>query len=385
MKKILLVLLLLPGLYSSGQDLSYTRNLLNTLTSKSLWGRGYTKDGMHKAGQYIEHQFSKMGLVPLGGGNFRQPFSYPVNTFPGKMKVVLNNKKLTPGEDFIVGTQSTGAQIHARLIAIDSATYRDESGKVEVLIRDKLTWSVGRQTNGITQILINKKTFHEIPADIRLSIENVFVPEFAAANVCAMVKGTKYPDRIILITAHYDHLGGMGSKTYFPGANDNASGVSFMLSLAKYYAEHPQPFSIGFIAFAGEEAGLLGSHYFVENPKIPLQNIRFLINLDLVGTGEAGMTVVNAPLYPDEFNKLMEINNQKQLFPSINKRGKAANSDHYWFSEKGVPAFFMYTQGGPTAYHDVFDRPESLPFTKFYQLFTLITNFNADLMNGSPN
>ena len=68
----------------------------------------------------------------------------------------------------------------------------------------------------------------------------------------------------------------MGSKTYFPGANDNASGVTQVLTMAKYYATHPQPYTMAFILFSGEEAGLLGSKYFSENPLIPLKNIRFL-------------------------------------------------------------------------------------------------------------
>ena len=76
----------------------------------------------------------------------------------------------------------------------------------------------------------------------------------------------------------------MGKDTYFPGANDNASGISLLLNLAHYYAANPRPYSIGFICFAGEEAGLIGSKYFTEHPLVPLKNIRFLINTDLAGT-----------------------------------------------------------------------------------------------------
>jgi Zn-dependent M28 family amino/carboxypeptidase len=85
----------------------------------------------------------------------------------------------------------------------------------------------------------------------------------------------------------------MGEDTYFPGANDNASGISLLMNLAKYYAANPQEYSIGFICFAGEEAGLVGSHYFTENPLVSLKKVRFLLNTDLAGTGEEGITVVN--------------------------------------------------------------------------------------------
>ncbi|MCY1522427.1 Peptidase family M28 [compost metagenome] len=198
-----------------------------------------------------------------------------------------------------------------------------------------------------------------------------------------MVRGTKHPDSIILITAHYDHLGGMGKSTYFPGANDNASGVSFLLSMARYYAKNPQPYTIAFICFAAEEAGLIGSRYFTENPLLPLAHIRFLINLDLVGTGEQGATVVNATSFPAEFDRLTRINDKEKLLVKINQRGKAANSDHYFFSEKGVPAFFIYTQGGISAYHDVNDRAKTLPFTVYENLFKLLLFFNRSLMGLS--
>jgi len=215
-----------------------------------------------------------------------------------------------------------------------------------------------------------------------VNIENKLEKKFKANNICAIVKGTAKPDSIILITAHYDHLGGMGSNTFFPGANDNASGVSLLMNLAQYYAKNPQRYSIGFILFAGEEAGLLGSKYFTQNPLVPLKNIRFLINTDLAGTGEEGITVVNATEFTKEFEWMKKINDEQKLLAAVNVRGKAANSDHYFFTEKGVPAFFFYTLGGIKAYHDVFDKPETLPLNEHEDLFKLIIAFNNKLMGN---
>ncbi|MDQ6815507.1 MAG: M28 family peptidase, partial [Bacteroidota bacterium] len=128
------------------------------------------------------------------------------------------------------------------------------------------------------------------------------------------------------------------------------------------------------------EAGLLGSKYFTQHPLFPLKNIRFLLNLDLEGTGDKGITVVNATEYTKAFAALNAVNDSGHYLVKINPRGKAANSDHYWFSEKGVPAFFMYTLGGIKAYHDIFDKAETLPLTKYEDLFKLIVGFNKDLM-----
>ena len=383
MKKAIILFLVLLSITGYAQDLPYAKKTLNILTSKKYWGRGYTKNGMQKAGDFLEKEFKYLRLVPMGDDAFKQPFYFPVNTFPGKMTVSVNGKSLAPGNDFIVGIQSIGRTEETTLVQKDSVTYLSADKNIELRLLDKLTWSVAGKTNGITQIQALKKSIIGVPKTIKVSIENRLVPQFEAANICGMVKGTKYPDSLIILTAHYDHLGGMGKKTYFPGANDNASGVSFLLSMAKYYAEHPQPYSIGFICFAGEEAGLLGSKFFTENPIIPLSKIRFLINLDLVGTGSSGMTVVNATVYPKRFQQLKSISDSLHLFNPMNQRGKAANSDHYWFTEKGVPAFFIYTQGGPSAYHDVYDRPETLPFTKYNELFTLITTFNNQLALGN--
>lgn len=79
--------------------------------------------------------------------------------------------------------------------------------------------------------------------------------------------------------------------------------------------------------------------YYTENPVVPLTSIKFLLNLDLLGTGDEGMMVVNATEYPQHFSRLDSINTQQQLLPKIGQRGKAANSDHYFFTEKGVRHF----------------------------------------------
>lgn len=381
MYRCLVIIFLLAGFNSFGQDLKYVRKTLNTLTSADFWGRGYTKNGMDKAADFIQSEFRSFGLQPLDGEKFKQPFQFAVNTFPGKMDLSINNKKLIPGKDFIIHQASVGVKATTILEQKDSINFLAASSRILVTVEDKLTWSVAQKVNDYTQVFVKKSALNETPKTIVVDIENTFVPNFRAANICGVVKGKIKPDSIILITAHYDHLGGMGKDTYFPGANDNGSGISFLLSLAKYYAKNPQKYTIAFICFAGEEAGILGSKYFTENPLIPLSNIRFLINVDMVGTGETGATVVNATQYPKEFEALKKINEEGKFLVKINPRGKAANSDHYFFTEKGVPAFFLYTQGGIAAYHDVFDKAETLPFTVYENLFKLFVGFNKSLMN----
>lgn len=364
---------------AAAQQLSFGKAMVDTLTSATFWGRGYTNDGMKKAANFLVHECSSYGLQPLDGKSFLQNFSYPVNTFPGKMEVSVNGKELVPGKDFIVSAESRGNKASGKLQQLDSIQYINRKEMVVIKMQDKLTMDVAPEEAPYTLVLVDKKAISGDPESFKINIENKFIKKFDAANICAYVKGTAKPDSFIFITAHYDHLGGLGNDTYFPGANDNASGVSLLLNLAHYYAQHPQRYSIGFILFAGEEAGLIGSKYFTEHPLVSLKNIRFLINTDLAGTGEEGITVVNATEYPKEFAMMQQVNKENNLLAAVNARGKAANSDHYFFTEKGVPSFFFYTLGGIKAYHDVFDKAATLPLNEHEELFKLVVKFNEQL------
>lgn len=380
-KKILSAGLFFVLCFSSrAQDKTFASEMVYRLASEEYWGRGYTNDGMHKAAAFLAARFSEFGLRPFSEFGYFQKFNYPVNTFPGRMDLRINGRKMIPGKDFIVRPDSRGLKGKGPLKQLDSVTYINDEQRLLLRIEEKLTWSVAREENDGCYISVLRSSLTYVPKKFSADIENHFVPDFEAANICGYVPGTIRPDSFLFITSHYDHLGGMGDKTYFPGANDNASGVSLLLNLARYYAKHPFPYSIGFILFAGEEAGLLGSRYFTEHPLAPLGNIRFLLNTDLAGTGDEGITVVNATEFPKEFRIMTSLNDSAKWLPAINPRGKAANSDHYHFSEKGVPAFFFYTLGGIKAYHDIYDRPQTLPLTAHERLFQLVTSFFHSLL-----
>lgn len=375
---IFLAFTLIPGstpmVYA--QHKAYSRAVVDTLCSRYFYGRGYLNNGMDKAAQYIAGKFSQSGLTPLSGQSYFQSFSYPVNTFPGVVKVNIDGRELIPGRDFLVAPESRGNTGSFMLEPKDSNIYL-AAGKVPVAVElvKKLTWSPAPKVADYTLIQLLDTTGNITPRKVRLHIEQAFIPQFNAVNVCAQVRGTRYPDSFLVVTAHYDHLGGLGKQVYFPGANDNASGVALLLNLAQYYARNPQPYTMVFIAFAGEEIGLKGSRYFTDHPLMPLSRIKFLVNTDLAGTGVDGITVVNATEFPKAFADLQQINTQNKLFPAVYSRGKAANSDHYFFTEKGVPAFFIYTQGGITAYHDIYDQAATLPLDHQEQLFQLIVQF----------
>jgi Iap family predicted aminopeptidase len=226
-----------------------------------------------------------------------------------------------------------------------------------------------------TVIRIAKSKAGKNPKKIALEIDQQFFPKYTSNNVVAYIKGTIVPDTFIVFGGHYDHLGYLGENTLFPGANDNASGIATVIDLARYYSERQPYYSMVFMAFTGEEAGLLGSKYYTENPLFPLSKIKYMFNLDMVGTGENGITVVNATANPKIYQQLDTLNKQNKYLPVVNSRGEAANSDHHYFHKAGVPAVFIFGMGKSGPYHHPEDNSANLGLKGYIPMFKLLTDF----------
>ena len=378
MKQIIFIICFSLFIKSFSQDTTYARQVIKRLTSKELFGRGYVNDGVNKTATYLSNELKSIGTLKFGK-SYSQQYQFPVNTFPGTMSIVLDGKTLVPGKDFLIEPSAKTTKIGLQLFKADSVTYEATDGRrpypLKIKLKKKLTYTVASEVADNITIELLKDSFPNELKNIDVIFENKFISNFKCQNLCSYIKGKIQPDSFIVFTAHYDHLGAMGKDTFFPGANDNASGVSMLLNLAKYYKAHPANYSIAFIFFSGEEAGLLGSKYYSEHPIFPLSKIKFLVNLDLLGTGDDGIMVVNASIFKNQFDKLNKINNIKNYVKQIKQRGKAANSDHYWFTEKGVPSFFIYTMGGISAYHDIYDIEKTLPLTDYIDVCKLFIEF----------
>ena len=422
MKQGLFVLLFMSVVYSNQTfaQIVEVQRITKTLCSPEFHGRGYVNKGDSLAAEFIVAEFKKIGLKPLKKSYF-QSFKLDVNTFPNKMSIQHNGRTLTPGVHYLVDPASAGGklELHPKLIPIETAlnveklieeiksisngkeynaialnfvnlsadTLKKVAGLKEELAgmmpvieitNQKFTWSVSDQQLKNPLIQIQDSIFSKT-SSFTISIDAQLIKNYTSRNVFAYLPAKKKSKKTVLYTAHYDHLGRMGAETYFPGANDNASGTAMLLSMAKYFKENPVDYNILFIAFAGEEAGLLGSKHFVEHPLVKLNKISFLLNLDIMGSGEDGITVVNATLFENEFKQLQAINAEKNLLKQVKSRGPAANSDHYWFTQMGVPAFFIYTMGPNKNYHDVFDTQANLSFVEYEDITTLLVEFTKHL------
>lgn len=406
------IIFLFSNLYA--QDLKYAKSVVDTLASESMHGRGYVNGGDSIAAEFIANEFQTYNLHKWNN-NYFQLYSFPINTFPGKLSICSRIRKFIAAKDFNVNASSSsinGEKIIFRfnekkienikyLIKLSEIDFSDKviiaSNKVKSKLYsnpfnaaalffeyDKLpVWSVydGENQANWFSADVTKKSFKKVKK-VNIVSESVYKEKHNTRNVIGFVPGYAYKDSFIVITAHIDHLGRMGKDVYFPGANDNASGIALMLNLAKHYSDKIDslPFSLAFMAFSGEEAGLLGSFNYVNNPLFPLNKIKFVLNLDMVGTGSEGIKVVNGTEFPDIFNKLKEYNDNHKLLASVSARGASANSDHYPFYNKGIPAFFIYTLGKEhTEYHTPEDKAEKLPFTAYNELFRVISAFLKSL------
>jgi len=412
---------MLLGLCASvnGQDLEYVKRLTDTLTSESYHGRGYVNNGGKKTAQFIAREFRKAGLRKI---EF-QKFSHSINSFPGKVELVTDGKQLVPAVDFLVNPMSNGCDRTklkvkylrvsdvstvkkfnkwkkktdwaSTAVAIEREVYTRLADKtigedisdnafgahtIINLTDQKLTWTARDRHHDWVALEVLEESFPKNAQEIEVYIEQHYQPDFQNQNVLAMIKGSENPDSFIVFTAHYDHLGRMGESACFYGANDNAGGAAMLCDLARHYGkpENRPRYSILFIAFGAEEAGLIGSKHYVENPKYPLSQISLLINLDLVTTGQDGIMVVNGRVFKHLQARIKKINEQNSYVSKVKGRPKAANSDHYWFSENGVRAIFIYLLGDYPYYHDINDTADQPTWAAYDPFFKLLTDLVKD-------
>ena len=201
-------------------------------------------------------------------------------------------------------------------------------------------------------------------------------------NVMAFIEGSDKKDEIVLLSAHYDHIGKKG-KDINNGADDNASGTSTVLEIAEAFAEakangHGPRRSILCVLVTGEEKGLLGSDYYVENPTYPLEATIVDINIDMVGRlhekymdNPNYIYVIGSDRLSTDLHKINESVNDKYSKLTLDYTYNAADdpnrfyyrSDHYNFAKKGIPSIFFFN-GTHEDYHRPTDTPDKIEFEK---------------------
>jgi len=186
-----------------------------------------------------------------------------------------------------------------------------------------------------------------------------------AFNLIGFVEGSVNPDRYMVVTAHYDHLGERDGEIY-NGADDNASGTAALMAAAEYFTENQPGNSTMFIAFDAEEQGLAGARYFVENPAVPLDQIAINVNMDMISTNfESELYAVGTYHYPllkpmiEEFTSTAEVDVLFGHDSSEWDQDWTLSSDHGPFHQNGVP-FIYFGVEDHEHYHAPSDRFETI-------------------------
>lgn len=219
---------------------------------------------------------------------------------------------------------------------------------------------------------------------------------YAAINVVGALPGKNNAEEIIIFSAHYDHLG-TGKKSgkkdsIYNGANDNASGVALILQLAAYYHRIEPQRTILFIAFSGEELGLLGSDYFAST--INTRNICAVFNFDMVGRRHRNGVFITQSPHLDRVQQLNKILGQYDAatygtkffdtqMPIIDMYQR---SDHYSFASRGIPAHtIIATPDTDSYYHSPGDEVHTIDFDFLNQLAQAMFIATVPVANEMPS
>ena len=213
----------------------------------------------------------------------------------------------------------------------------------------------------------------------------------ATANIIGVVEGTgpKLKHEYIVIGAHMDHLGwGLQGGSMYTGklpaihygADDNASGTAGLLELAQYFAANPQKRSLIFMAFSGEELGLLGSAYYTNHPIIPLEKTVAMLNMDMIGRlREDHLSIGGVDTSPIWHPLLEELNREAGFNLALDGGGFGA-SDHSSFFAKKIPVLFFFT-GMHREYHTPADKPETINAPGAARVARLVANVTEYIAN----
>ena len=413
MRYYLMALLAIVCLQSPAQDLQHFKHVVKELSSAKYQGPGYARDGANKAGKYLEKEFRKAGVDEVS----LQPFIIDINTFCGAMKMSADGRKLRAGVDFSMREYSPGVRGEFPVYHVDTLDF-DPDRLFEDLARPEnanclvccefwftynhrdvfsrlqkagecpnagllYTWTApikfykayGEKVVDKPIIWITPEAIEGVRS-VKVNVDNEFLDDYRLFNVIAKVEGARH-DSCYVFTAHYDHLGNLGRRVYYPGANDNASGTATIVTLASYYAKNRPEYDMYFVAFSGEDANLRGSTFFAEHPVVPLEQIKYLFNIDMIGDDNPSLYCEVSDAGMGQYPKFESVNSEQALFTKLNRGDLAANSDHYPFAVRGVPCIFLENQEGSAFphYHTPADNMKTVRFDSYEPVFKLVTGF----------
>ena len=292
-----------------------------------------------------------------------------------KNGALVATKNVDP-TDYMKTISADDLKKHLYTIAADSMEGRE-------------TGSAGQKKAGkylISQYQQNQVSFPKGASDYYQAVPASFLNKKRnnnladSENIWAFIEGSEKPEEVIVISAHYDHVGIENGEVY-NGADDDGSGTSALLEIAQAFQMakkegHGPKRSILFLHVTGEEHGLLGSRYYSENPLFPLANTVADVNIDMIGRRDAlhadtnnYVYIIGANRLSSELDHISATMNQKYVGLDLDYRfndPKDPNrfyerSDHYNFAKFGIPSVFFFN-GVHADYHKKSDEPNKIEY-----------------------
>jgi aminopeptidase YwaD len=394
------------------------------LADDKLEGRRAGSNGEKLAMDYIAGQFTSAGLQPKGTDGFFQAFDINEGKQINKAtSFSINNTQLVAGKDFFPFTYSSNQTIEAtpaiavqepdmpwfydlketleenknnphfdlgNYIYTNSKKARSKGASAVIVynssaIDDKLAFNGKDKLEKLDfpVVYISKETAQKYFKDEAATLTLKFTTDIgekkrAGHNVVGYIDNGAATTAVF--GAHFDHLGygedgnsmirNSSEKSIHNGADDNASGTAALIELARMLkSSKAKNNNYLFIAFSGEELGLFGSKYFVENPTIDLKAVSYMINMDMVGRLNDSTKVLTvggigtSPVWGELFPAIPVVETKKSKQPFIFKYDSSGTgpSDHTSFYRKDIPVLFYFT-GLHTDYHKPSDDADKINY-----------------------
>lgn len=422
-KTILFTLVGLASLQLNAQNIDkiitreYTDHLIKTLSADDMQGRATFTPGIDKAATFIETEFKKIGLKPLTGENgFRQTFfKYRVSNENSSVKI--DGQEIAPENVFATGLATENISLNknnATIIKLDAekpfaAQFRTamNAGKNQIVLVDaKFADMFNRyrshfsepntvdekdikaKTGAVQVFVLGKAEATDFTATFKNKIDKM--PLF---NVAGMIPGKSKAKELVVFSGHYDHLGILKSvdgDSIANGADDDASGTTAMIALAKYYkAQKNNERTLIFVAFTAEEIGGFGARYFSE--KLNPDDVVAMFNIEMIGKdSKFGKNTAFITGYErSDFGKILQKNLTGTEFTfhpdPYPQQNLFYRSDNATLAALGVPAHTISTDkiDIDKLYHTVKDEYSSLDVENILSTIRAIAKSATTIVNGT--
>jgi hypothetical protein len=418
-------LFLLISAQANAQDIDkvitkdYVDRLIKTLSSDAMEGRGTFTPGIDKAATFIEQEFKAAGIKPLTGNTgFRQSF-FKYRVAPVSAELSLNGKtiadkdilvsnstaetlsfdssspeswsRLNPGKDFFGQYRTLSRTKKKQLILVDPKFEKDfnrikEAFKKGTMVDEKDLKA--EDPAALVFVLTSDTTANQFKASIKNEVSKL--PLF---NVAGMIPGKSKAKELVIFSGHYDHLGiikAVEGDSIANGADDDASGTTAMIALAKYYKKlNNNERTLIFVAFTAEEIGGFGAKYFSEqlNP----DEVVAMFNIEMIGKeSKFGKNTAFITGYEkSDFGTILQKNLAGTAFTFHPDPYPAQNlfyrSDNATLAALGVPAHTISTDQIDTdkLYHSVKDEYASMDTDNILLTIKAIAKSAISIIKGT--